>query len=282
MSEYNVRAIRSDGLVFNYDNSNIRVISVEGADFPDMEVSKEARGFGHGDIITGIRKKGREITLAAMLTGLTTYRQDRAQIIGFHNANYKYDLEITYLGTTRIVKDCVLSQSQYPTERKNVNPKLTLLFESSEADLFADNIDKTSFVTSNPLWHDTRYYTNGSSLAFGEILKTTEKVINYLGSEPTPISIIVNAKGHVPMINIELGSNKITINEILQNGDTLIVDGVTRTATKNGKPIALNQVTMQTLYKMWLQYGDNIVKVDAGDNVAFNAEVSYVGRYGGV
>ncbi len=282
MSEYNVKAIRSDGLVFNYDNSNIRVISVEGADFPDMEVSKEARGFGHGDIITGIRKKGREITLVAMLTGLTTYRQDRAQIIGFHNANYKYDLEITYLGVKRIVKDCVLSQSQYPTERKNVNPKLTLLFESSEADLFADNIDKTSFVTSNPLWHDTRHYTNGSSLAFGEILKTTEKVINYLGSEPTPISIIVNATGHVPIINIELGSNKITINETLQNGDTLIIDGVTRTATKNGKPIALNQVTMQTLYKMWLQYGDNIVKVDAGDNVAFNAEVSYVGRYGGV
>ena len=51
----NVEAVRSDGLRFSYNKNDWKMLTLEGVDFPEIEVFSEARGFGHGDIVTGIR-----------------------------------------------------------------------------------------------------------------------------------------------------------------------------------------------------------------------------------
>ncbi len=280
-NEYSITVIRSDGFYFNYNSDTIKVLAVEGADFPEIEVSKEAKGFGHGDIITGIRKKSRELSITATLKNLKTYTQDRQKIIGFHNSNYRYDVEITYLGITRIAKDCVLSEAHYPTARKYDNPTLSLMFTSPEADLFADSTDKTSFVTSSPLWHVTRHYAAGEKLAFGEIVKTTQKVINYLGSEPAPVTIEIEATGLVNEIDFKINNAKTKIATVLNNADTLIIDTGARTVRKNGTEVPLSEYNPRDLANMVLNYGDNIVEVKS-DSTAYTATVNYVGRYGGI
>ena len=124
-----------------------------------------------------------------------------------------------------------------------------------------------------PMWHWTRYYApGGGKLAFGEITKTDKKVINYLGSEPAPIVITIKSTGYVPGIDIEMGDIKTSVKTVLNAADVLVIDCDKRTVKKNGKD----------LMQMVLGYGDNQIKISKDGNTAFTAEVSFVGRYGGV
>ena len=58
MAERNVilKAVRSDGQVFEYEGDDWGITSLEGLDFPKFEISKADRGSGNGSIITGKRK----------------------------------------------------------------------------------------------------------------------------------------------------------------------------------------------------------------------------------
>ena len=52
----------------------------------------------------------------------------------------------------------------------------------------------------------------------------------------------------------------------------------------NGEDVAPGLYTGELLPKLILTYGDNVVKVTADDegNTAYDAEVTYIGRYGGL
>ena len=62
-----VKAVRSDGQVFNYHDSDWGITSLEGVDFPVIEIFKSNRGYGNGSIITGKRKQSRQIEIKACL-----------------------------------------------------------------------------------------------------------------------------------------------------------------------------------------------------------------------
>lgn len=278
-----LKAIRSDGNVFEYEDSTWGILSLQGIDFTKISISKEARAFGHGDIITGRRKEARDIEISAKMRNSNNYENERQRVIAFHNSNYTFKLVIEYLGVVRIAKDCVITAVSYPSINVYRNPSLTVMFMSPNADLFANSTDTTSFISRRPMWHDTRVYKGSNGrLAFGEIVKTTDRVINYLGSEPTPIKVIITADGYVNGINITLGANKLTVNETLNKGDVLIVDGVRRVVTKNNQLIPFSKYDANILFRLNLEYGDNTVKVDSGDNMAFTANIEYEGRYGGI
>ena len=85
-------------------------------------------------------------------------------------------------------------------------------------------------------------------------------------------------------INIGVGDVTVHIDVSLSSGDILTVDSETKTVKKNEEDVAPGLYTGENLPKLILKYGDNIVKVSADDpgNTAYNAEVSYVGRYGGL
>ena len=85
-------------------------------------------------------------------------------------------------------------------------------------------------------------------------------------------------------IRIGIGDVEVHIDISLSSGDVLVVDSENKTVKKNGEDVAPGLYTGENLPDLLLKYGDNVVKVTADDpgNTAYNANVAYTGRYGGL
>lgn len=277
-------AVRSDGQVFEYEGDDWGVTSLEGLDFPKFEISKADRGYGNGSIITGKRKEARDIDIVARERNAGNNTLDRPLALGFHNSNFTFDLYITYMGVTRIAKGCELQGSKCPSGNVFDALTLTVSYLHPDSDLLGEASDSTNFTAVDPMWHWSRVYTQGGSLIYGVINHATSKVINYLGSEDTFIHVRLEATGFVEGVNIGIGSTIVHIGCTLGSGDILELDSEAKTVKVNGVDIAPANYDGELVPKLILTYGDNVVTVKADDegNTAFDADVTYVGRYGGI
>ena len=279
-----LRAVRSDGQVFEYEGDDWGITSLEGLDFPKFEISKADRGYGNGSIITGKRKEARDIDIIARERNAGNNTLDRPLALGFHNSNFTFDLYITYMGVTRIAKGCELQGSKCPSGGVFDALTLTVSYLHPESDLLGESSDSTNFTAVDPMWHWSRVYTQGGSLIYGVINHATSKVINYLGSEDTFIHVRLEATGFVEGVNVGVGSTIVHIDCTLGSGDILELDSEAKTVKVNGVDIAPANYDGELVPKLILTYGDNVVTVKADDegNTAFDADVTYVGRYGGI
>lgn len=286
MAEKNVilRAVRSDGQVFEYNGDDWGLTSLEGVDFPKFEISKADRGYGNGSIITGKRKEARDIDIKARERNAGNNTLDRPLALGFHNSNFTFDLYITYMGVTRIAKGCELQGSKCPSGNVFDALTLTVSYLHPESDLLGEASESTNFTAVDPTWHWSRVYTQGGSLIYGVINHATSKVLNYLGSEDTFIHVRLEASGLVEGVNIGVGSINVHIDCTLGSGDVLELDSEAKTVKVNGVDLAPASYNGELVPKLILTYGDNVVTVKADDegNTAFDADVTYVGRYGGI
>lgn len=286
MAERNVilRAVRSDGQVFEYNGDDWGLTSLEGVDFPKFEISKADRGYGNGSIITGKRKEARDIDIKARERNAGNNALDRPLALGFHNSNFTFDLYITYMGVTRIAKGCELQGSKCPSGNVFDALTLTVSYLHPESDLLGEASESTNFTAVDPMWHWSRVYTQGGSLLYGVINHATSKVLNYLGSEDTFIHVRLEASGLVEGVNIGVGSINVHIDCTLGSGDVLELDSEAKTVKVNGADLAPASYNGELVPKLILTYGDNVVTVKADDegNTAFDADVTYVGRYGGI
>lgn len=286
MAERNVilRAVRSDGQVFEYNGDDWGLTSLEGVDFPKFEISKADRGYGNGSIITGKRKEARDIDIKARERNAGNNLFDRPLALGFHNSNFTFDLYITYMGVTRIAKGCELQGSKCPSGNVFDALTLTVSYLHPESDLLGEASESTNFTAVDPTWHWSRVYTQGGSLIYGVINHATSKVLNYLGSEDTFIHVRLEASGLVEGVNIGVGSINVHIDCTLGSGDVLELDSEAKTVKVNGVDLAPASYNGELVPKLILTYGDNVVTVKADDegNTAFDADVTYVGRYGGI
>lgn len=286
--ELKLKAVRNDGQVFEYESNDWGVTSLSGLDFPNIEIFQEDRGFGNGSIITGKRKKARDIDIIAKEKNRINATLDRSQVIGFHNSNYTFDVYITYMGVTRIAKGCELQGAKCPTGNVYKALELTVSFLHPESDLLSEETADTAFTSVIPTWHATRVYTSGSSLIFGIAKHVTQKQINYLGSEDTYIHVEIEATGIVEGINLGVGSRMLSVDVTLNSGNKLIIDSEHKSITLDTGtgPVELppTKYNGENLPKLMLTYGDNLLTLQANDpgNIAFNADITYVGRYGGL
>lgn len=288
MAERNVkvRAVRSDGQVFEYEGADWKILSLEGIDFPKFEIFQSPRGYGNGSIITGKRKEARDIDIIARERISTNNINDRPIALGFHNSNYTFDLYFTYMDVVRIAKGCQLQGASCPSGNVYAALELTVSYLHPESDLLGENSHSTSFTAIEPLWHVTRAYApNGGALAFGVINHATSKVLNYLGSEDTFIHVSLEATGLVQGVKVSIGGVSVTVNVTLGAEDVIEIDSETKTVKVNGVDVPPADYNGEQLPKLILSYGDNVVSVeDATDegNTAFDAQVTYTGRYGGL
>ena len=286
MAERNVilRAVRSDGQVFEYNGDDWGLTSLEGVDFPKFEISKADRGYGNGSIITGKRKEARDIDIKARERNAGNNTLDRPLALGFHNSNFTFDLYITYMGVTRIAKGCELQGSKCPSGNVFDALTLTVSYLHPESDLLGEASESTNFTAVDPAWYWSRVYTQGGSLIYGVINHATSKVLNYLGSEDTFIHVRLEASGLVEGVNIGVGGINVHIDCTLGSGDVLELDSEAKTVKVNGADLAPASYNGELVPKLILTYGDNVVTVKADDegNTAFDADVTYVGRYGGI
>lgn len=281
-----VKSVRSDGQVFEYEGEDWKITSLKGIDFPQFEIFQSNRGYGNGSIITGKRKAARNIDIVARERSSENNVMDRSLALGFHNSNYTFDIYLTYMGITRIAKGCQLQGAKCPSGNVYKALKLTVSYLHPESDLLGENSESTNFTAVDPLWHVTRAYApGGGKLTFGVINHTTTKVINYLGSEDTYIRVTLEAFGLVQGVTVSAGETSVTVNVTLGTGDTLEIDSEKKTVRLNGADVAPANYDGESLPKLILTYGDNVVTVkDAADegNTAFDADVTYTGRYGGL
>lgn len=275
-----LKAVRSDGLIFHYESDDWRTTSVTGVDAADIEVSKEARGVGDGAIITGRRRLPREITITAQAQN----HEARAKAQGFHNNRYKVDLYITYNGVTRIAKDCELTGKSIPTRNVYKRPDMTIKFLSPHADLFAVEGDQTSFSKSQPLWVWPHAFRSGTKRNFSREEVATEKVIEYLGSSPAQPIIEIESQGYAKNITVKVNDKVAILNVELKKGDTITIDTSRSYAVHNNKILAMGMGDDPYDFRQFvLDYGDNIVKVDAEAGAsALRTSIEYIGRYDGV
>ena len=266
-----VKAIRSDGQIFNYQGADWGITSLEGLDFPKFEIFKTNRGYGNGSIITGKRKEARDIDIVARERNKNNNTVDRPKALGFHNSNFTFDLYFTYMGVTRIAKDCQLQGAKCPSGNVFQALELTVSYLHPESDLLGESSEAGTFTNTEPMWHVTRAYPPGGSLVFGVIQHATSKTFNYLGSEDTFIRVKVEATGLVENLNVGIG-------------DIFELDSETKTIKVKGEDLAPANYNGEMLPKLILTYGDNLVTVRADDEgvTAFTAEVTYTGRYGGL
>lgn len=278
-----VLAIRSDGERFKYEAGDWKLLGLEGLDSPPIIIDKEPRAFGHGALITKQQKQARDIKIKARLTNSSAYITERQKVIGFHNSNYKFNLIIEYLGVVRVARNCYLNAMSYPTDNVFKSPNLTVMYTSPYSDLFALNSEEASFVQVIPMWHNSRVYEGKSGrLAFGAIEPASEKVIEYLGSEPAPLNVRLDIAGQVQNIKIKVNENLFEIKGTFNNGDTLIIDAEKKVVLNNNSLLPLALYSLQSLIRLELVYGTNLIKIFSSDNERVAVGISYVGRYGGI
>ena len=188
------------------------------------------------------------------------------------------------MGVTRIAKGCELQGSKCPSGNVFDALTLTVSYLHPESDLLGEASESTNFTAVDPAWHWSRVYTRGGSLIYGVINHATSKVLNYLGSEDTFIHVRLEASGLVEGVNIGVGSINVHIDCTLGSGDVLELDSEAKTVKVNGADLAPAKYDGELVPKLILTYGDNVVTVKADDegNTAFDADVTYVGRYGGI
>ena len=277
---FSLKAVRSDGLTFIYESDDWRVLSISGIDAAEIEVSKEARGVGDGAIVTGKRRLQREVTIAAKAQN----HEARIKAQGFHNNRYTYDLYVTYNGVTRIAKDCELTGKSIPTKNIYKKPDLTVKFLSPYADLFAAGSEQTNFSRKQALWAWPHVYRANKPLNFAGSEVTTEKIINYIGSSPAKPIIEITSTGYVKDVLVKVNNNIAVLDIELKAGDRIVIDTSNSYALVNNKILSADKNNnIYDFRKFLLDFGDNIIKVDAvtGSN-ALRTNVMYVGRYDGL
>lgn len=279
-----LKAIRSDGEVFNYQSDSWGLRALEGFDFPEIETSKQPRGVGDGDIITGQRRVSRDMKIVVRPLDMENYNLQRIQAIAFHNSRMRYDLHINYLGTERIAKDCRITASNFPMGNVYKMKDLTVRFLSSYADLFAVDSEQTNFIVKRAMWAWPHVYKAGKPMNFASNKLTTEKVINYIGSSPAKPIIEIESIGYAKNLKIVVNKNIAKLNIEMHKGDYIYIDTSMSYAVFNNQILAFDEdQDPYDFRKFLLDFGDNLVKVSAeiGSSV-LRTNVTYVGRYDGL
>lgn len=278
-----IKAVRSDGRVFNYQSEEWELRKIDGLDFSEIETSKQPRGVGEGDIITGQRRAGREVIIVSRPLDLENFNLLRSQAIAFHNSRYIYNLFIDYLGVKRVVRDCRFTAGKLATGNVYKGKDLTVQFLSPYSDLFATDEVGINFSEKQALWKYPHSFIEGKRLMFATEKAVNDKVISYQGSSATQPVIKITALGYAKNIKIKFGDTAININTELRERDILLIDCSKSYATINDEILPFENVEYFDFRNLKIDFGDTLISVNAevGGN-AIKTEVTYVGRYDGV
>ena len=275
-------AIRDDGRKFAYNNDDWGLLKLTGVDFSAIETFTMPRGTGDGDLITGQRRKSREISLETHFRDNKKVAEARRIAIAFHDIKHIYDIHIIYLGVHRIAKECRIKAASYPTENVNRSKNLVLSFLSSNPDLFGENAVEEVMIERSARWALARYYSDERKLLYATETQATDKVIIYEGANPAPIKIEIKAYGYCLNPTIQVGEISCTISAALKSGDILIIDSEVAFATLNNAMVPYAATGNFDMRQFRVFNGENRIKIETEQGDAFRTSITYTGRYNGV
>lgn len=282
MKKVELYAIRDDGRKFVYNNADWGLLKITGIDFADIETFTAPKGAGDGDLITGQRRKSREIGFETRYRDNANLKEARNKLIAFHNIRHKYDLHIVYLGVHRIAKACSIKAASHPTGNVHRGKPFVISYLSESPDLYGENAVEDVMVERSSRWALPRHYTAEHKLLYATETQATDKIIIYDGANPAPIKIEIKASGYSLNPTIQVGDKACTINTALNAGDTLLIDSEVAFAKLNGDMIPYAKTGNFDMRQFRVFNGENRVKIKAEQGDAFTTHVTYTGRYNGV
>lgn len=275
-------AVRDDGRIFDYNNEDWGLLKIKGFDFSEIETFTSAKGVGDGDIITGQRRKSREMSIEARPRNRENVDTQRAQAIAFHSTRHSYDVHIIYLGVHRVAKKCRVITPAFPTGNVYRTENLSMVFLSGDPDLYSEAAVDEYMVERAARWAVTRSYLPGTKLLFATETPVSDRVIIYEGTNPAPVRIDINATGYCKDFTVSIGGISCTINAELNDGDLIQINSEQAFATLNGKLISYAGTGNFDMRQFRIFNGENKVVIKAAQGDAFTTKIVYTGRYDGV
>lgn len=282
MRKVELYAIRDDGRKFNYNSESWGLLKITGVDFADIETFTAAKGVGDGDLITGQRRKSREIGLETRFRDNSRIGEARKKLVAFHDIRHKYDVHVVYLGVHRIAKSCSIKAASYPTVNAYRGRPFVVSYLSESPDLYGENAVEEVMLERSLRWALPRYYSNEHKLLYATETQATDKVIIYDGANPAPIKIEIKASGYSLKPTICVGDISCTIDTELNSGDVLLIDSEVAFAKLNGKMIPYDKTGKFDMRQFRVFNGENRIKIQAEQGDAYTTHITYTGRYNGV
>ena len=291
-------------------NTRYGLLDIDGIDSADYELSVSKNPLADGSTVNSKRIDSRSIDITAEYKGRDKERE-RIELVRFFNPHKEGELYIDLQGNKKKIKYEVES---FKAKLDNLNKPLRFMvslycadpfwreLEESEIDLvtWIPNLEFTDdgFYTEQEYnsWLETTQdmgfdefesgFGRGYGVEFGyrEIKQIVE--VENKGDVDCPMTIVLRANGEVvnPYIQDVETYEKLCINGILDNGDTMII-----TTGYNNKNILLNGKKAKQYFNFlnstWLQLkpGMNLIKYDAESGLNnLECSVFYTPLYLGV
>lgn len=270
---------RDDGKTFAIDKNSFGCIEAKGFDAAEREIFTEKRAIGHGEVVTGERMKGRDITVKARSLHHQGNRERRETVRLFFNFDHRYDITLNYNGTTASARECVLKAIKQPTDNLYMPQELEITLYTQipylqSGGLNGENINRVSptfgFPFYGAMYDDSTFSpTRLMSTAYG-VLEFNKTIDFYNdGVCSTWMKAVMTARGGVDNPKLVHNNKYIRIKKHLSTGDVLEIDTEKRTVKLNGKNASKYVDTKSSFAGMELKVGKNTIGFDAdsGDNM---------------
>ena len=234
MSSLSVRWVRGDGGTFTADGSLLGLISAEGLNEPALEVFSQKAALGDGDLVTGARVGSRELAFTCKAKHSVCNDLLVRALPSFFIASQTYDVQINRAGDCRIAAGCRLSALEIPTENpaKPLTVKLSFLMPEGyflSEDGFGQNIAGILGRCGYP------YAALGSyGRLYGLYAYAQTVYLDNDGDAEAFCKAVLYARGMVVNPRIQTGGGFVRLLTALAAGDTLVIDGRTKSVEKNG------------------------------------------------
>ena len=269
MSDLSVRWVRGDGGTFTADGGLMGLTAAEGLNEPALEVFSQKAALGDGDLVTGSRVGSRELTFTCKARR-SAYNDLLVRALpSFFIASQSYDVQIHRGGDCRVATGCRLSALEIPTENpaKPVTVKLSFLMPEGyfmSEDGFGQNIAGIRGRCGYP------YAALGTcGRLYGLYAYAQTVYLENDGDAEAYCKAVLYARGTVVNPRIQTGGGYVRLLATLTAGDTLVIDGKTKSVEKNGANAAALLDKASNFSSLAFATGTNTIgyTADVGANV---------------
>ncbi len=279
-----VEFIRSDDQRLVLGDGIFHILDMTGIGTLTPEIFTKKKAVDHGSIVTGYRIPEREFAIKAEIGDAKLNRQYLSIINSFFNPVYTYNVIITYLGDSKLAKNCYIRKFDDGAGKniyKPIVPVITMMYPDAfflSTDEFGKDI---ASVTAGFVWpykHLVDEMWCFGVYAFGGRVKVYND-----GDVTAYIKVKFAFTGECTDPSIKKGDSYVKVLGEFHQGDVLVIDAYDKSVRLNGQNVSTRVEKGSKWNDMILQLGDNEVSYDAEHgSINVNVYVYYNKRYLGI
>lgn len=279
-----VEFLRSDNQRLIFGDGVFNILDMAGIGTLTPEIFTKKKAVDHGSIVTGYRIPEREFSIKAEVGDASLNRQYLSILNSFFNPVYTYDVTVTYLGDSKLAKNCYIRKFDDGAGKniyRPIVPVITMMYPDAfflSTDEFGKDI---ASVNAGFIW--PYRHLIGESFCFGVYAFGGRVQVFNDGDVTAYIKVAFAFTGECTAPAVYKDESYVRILGDFHSGDRLIIDAYDKSVKLNGQNISTRVEKGSKWNDMILQLGDNVVSYDAehGSNNV-NVYVYYNKRYLGI